>query len=506
MTRSYLLPLLALICAWLSAPAAQGDPPSDVEYWMGAMETNSPANPSLEFMVTFRREGDGWRATLDIPPSVGIGGAWGIEFLNAQLSPESIELVQPPSIPNAAPNLFVMAREPSGSDTAVGRVLIGGAAEIKARMWRVSPEIARDFMPRRPQLPRAPFPYVQTRVDVPNTRGGETVGVQGVLTLPPGPGPHPAVVLVNALDVHDADHSSMGHKPFLVLADRLARAGIASLRTADRPLSKPGFAARTQVTIEQLGMEAAERVAWLAKQDGIDGRRIGIVGLNEGGTAAAIAAAQPNSAAVCLVMLAPLAVTGLQQLRDEFSTAILAEGESADFVNRRTESFMRQYELLAAGASREEVTEAIRAEMTMQRAARRQQLGEASDEVVAGLADQQFRIINAEEFRRGLGFDPTDWFVRIAQPALVCLGGKDTRFTAKTNAPAIETSLAARAGVETIVRTWANLNHRLQPAVSGSMSEIQEIEVTMDEGVLKEVVDFLSRHLGSGGAKKEDKR
>ena len=492
---------VALLCG--PSSVARGSQPAERQYWLGEMSTGAPANPTLSFLVTLWQEGGTWHGTLDVPPSIGIGGAWGVELLSVEVTPESIELVQPAGQPGAQPNLFIMTRTPKGAETAVGRLLIGGSAEVPARMWKVGVEDARDFMPRRPQAPQSPRPYVVRQVAVPNTRSGETVELAGILTVPTGPGPHPAVVLVNALDVHDVDHSSMGHKPFEVLADRLGRAGIATLRTPDRPLKRVGLAPRVQLTIEQLGTEAAERGVWLGKQEGIDAGRIGLLGLNEGGTAAAIAATQAGSTARCLVMLAPLATTGIEQLRGEFANAIRREGEKPEFAERRTASFIKAYELLAAGAPEAEVVSAIEAEMTMQRDARRQQLGEASPEIVSGLAKQQYLIMNTPEFRHDLVFDPTTVFARVPQPAMAILGGKDTRFDAGSTVPAVERSLGKRAGIETVIRVGAGLNHRLQPALGGGLEEVQEIELTFDESVLSDIVSFLQKQLNVTAATKE---
>src|SRR5260370_39016853 len=56
----------------------------------------------------------------------------------------------------------------------------------------------------------------------------------GTLTLPRGDGPFPAVLLITGSGAQDRDESLLGHKPFLVLADDLARRGIAVLRVDDR--------------------------------------------------------------------------------------------------------------------------------------------------------------------------------------------------------------------------------------------------------------------------------
>ena len=56
----------------------------------------------------------------------------------------------------------------------------------------------------------------------------------GTLTVPPGAGPFPAVILITGSGAQDRDESILGHKPFLVLADYLTRRGVAVLRVDDR--------------------------------------------------------------------------------------------------------------------------------------------------------------------------------------------------------------------------------------------------------------------------------
>ena len=56
----------------------------------------------------------------------------------------------------------------------------------------------------------------------------------GSLVIPEGAGPFPVAVLISGSGQQDRDESIMGHKPFLVLADWLARRGIATLRYDDR--------------------------------------------------------------------------------------------------------------------------------------------------------------------------------------------------------------------------------------------------------------------------------
>jgi hypothetical protein len=77
---------------------------------------------------------------------------------------------------------------------------------------------------RRPQEPQAPFPYATRDVTFENSAGG--IELAGTVVTPEGEGPFPAVVFVSGSGPQDRDESLMGHKPFWVLADHLARHGL----------------------------------------------------------------------------------------------------------------------------------------------------------------------------------------------------------------------------------------------------------------------------------------
>lgn len=94
------------------------------------------------------------------------------------------------------------------------------------------------FTLNRPQEPKAPFPYTSREVTFQSEAGG--VKLAGTLLLPQGQGPFPAVALVTGSGPQDRDETLMGHKPFLVIADALARRGIASVRWDDRGAGASG--------------------------------------------------------------------------------------------------------------------------------------------------------------------------------------------------------------------------------------------------------------------------
>lgn len=79
---------------------------------------------------------------------------------------------------------------------------------------------------RRPQTPASPFPYTTEEVSVAN---GNIV-LSGTLTLPPNSNSNtPVVVMVTGSGQQNRDEEIFGHRPFAVLADALARHGIAAI-------------------------------------------------------------------------------------------------------------------------------------------------------------------------------------------------------------------------------------------------------------------------------------
>lgn len=88
---------------------------------------------------------------------------------------------------------------------------------------------------RRPQNPQPPYPYTTEEVSFTN-RDGNAV-LHGTLTLPESfgtKGTTPVVLMVTGSGQQNRDEEVFGHKPFMVIADYLARNGIASLRYDDR--------------------------------------------------------------------------------------------------------------------------------------------------------------------------------------------------------------------------------------------------------------------------------
>jgi len=155
--------------------------------------------------------------------------------------------------------------------------------------WNAAGQIQGTWF-RRPEAKAAPYeaaPY--SRPDSFSSRdismGADEWKLPGTLTVPNGKGPWPAVVLVHGSGPNDRDESVGGVKVFRDLAEGLASRGIAVLRYDKRTKVYPQKCAAdpdftmTRETVD----DAVLAAALLRRQDGIDPRRIFVLGHSQGG-------------------------------------------------------------------------------------------------------------------------------------------------------------------------------------------------------------------------------
>ena len=109
----------------------------------------------------------------------------------------------------------------------------------------------------------------------------------GILTVPRGEGPFPAVVLLQGSGASDRDESVGNLKPFRDIAEGLAERGIAVYRFDKRSyVYGMELASDRQITlVDEYLEDAVNAVQLLARQDRIDPARIYVLGHSLGGNA-----------------------------------------------------------------------------------------------------------------------------------------------------------------------------------------------------------------------------
>lgn len=349
--------------------------------------------------------------------------------------------------------------------------------------------------PPRPQDPLPPFPYRVEDVRYPNERAAITLA--GTLTLPEGPGPFPAVVLISGSGPQTRDSELFGHRPFLVLADHLTRRGIAVLRSDDRGVgaSEGDFRAATS---RDFAEDAEAAVAYLRTRADVREGAVGLLGHSEGGLVAPMVAADGEGVAFVVLLAAP-GVNGEEILYEQGSLIARAFGAPDEQValNRRL-----QEELFAVLKAEED--EAARAR-GMEAVFRRQFADVSPEERAAtGLTReeedewirQQISGMGGPWYRFFLMHEPAPVLARVRVPVLALFGERDLQVPSAQNAPALEAALRDGGNSDVTVQTLPGLNHLFQTAALGVPQEYPTLEETMAPGVLERVADWILERVG----------
>lgn len=332
------------------------------------------------------------------------------------------------------------------------------------------------------QEPARPYPYREEQVVIERPEAG--IRLAGTLTLPEGAGPHPALVLITGSGAQDRDEALMGHRPFLVLADHLTRAGIAVLRCDDRGIGGSTGDLRS-ASYEDLAADVLAQVAWLKTRPEIAGKSVGVAGHSEGGYVGPLAAAQQPGQIAFAVLLAapgiPMEKLLVQQGKD------LAKANGVNLLQIAAGVLAQQqlFDLLKKAPDDAAAEKAVRARVAGQIAGMSEEKRKAQ-----GLTDEaleaQIQEASSPALRRMLACDPAVALRRVTCPVLALNGGRDLQVAAKENLAGIHEALPA---AET--RELPGLNHLFQHCTTGAPAEYATIGETISPEVLEIVSGWI---------------
>jgi len=344
----------------------------------------------------------------------------------------------------------------------------------------------KPFALNRPQEPVKPYPYREEEVSF--TGGDSSIQLAGTLTVPEGQGPFPAVVLMSGSGPQDRNEAVMGHKPFLVLADHLTRAGIAVLRYDDRGVAGSGgnFASATH---HDFAADGGAAFAYLKARPEIDPNRVGLLGHSEGSVHAPLAAIEAKEVAF-IVSLAGVGVP-MQQLMERQAIDVAAAAGVTYIPSERERAIDdAMYARLRTHADDPETPGFLRAKMKEAFAAMSPELKK-----VFGLnedtIESRVRFVLTPWFKKIALYDPAPVWAEIRCPVLAINGDKDTQVAAEENLAGIRNALEAGGNYEVTTRNFPGLNHLFQPCLTGAPSEYGEIEETISPEVLSFVAGWI---------------
>lgn len=328
---------------------------------------------------------------------------------------------------------------------------------------------------RRPQTPKAPFTYesVDTTFTAP-----DGTALAGTLTMPMTAESKkiPAVVFISGSGPQNRDEELFEHKPFAVIADYLARNGVASLRYDDRGTAKSGgdFKTATTYTFKD---DARAAVDFLRTIPAIG--KVGVIGHSEGGTIAFLLGA--DKVPDFIISLAGMAVPGKETILDQNRRSLVKSGMSETDINNSLTLLSLLFDEMAHQARRGGQPTPIDVDSLVKAS----KITPPATVLASMKASQKTRTPWLDVF---LGLDPTPSLSKIKCPVLAINGDKDTQVDAAANLSAIK-SHCKKADI----RQLPALNHLLQHATTGEVTEYPEIRETISPEVLALILSFITR-------------
>ena len=385
--------------------------------WKGELQAGG-----LKISIVFHfNEGD---CLMDSPDQ----GAFGLPAEVGFISADSVKVSQ------AQSGIVFSGRLKDGN--IVGRFSQGG---MTMPLILTPGELVRN----RPQTPLEPFPYESEEVTFSN---GNTT-LSGTLVYPEGWDGRrkvPVAILVTGSGTQNRDEELFGHKPFLVIADHLARNGIATLRYDDRGAgSSTGDV--VNATTKDFKEDAAAGLDFLHSKG--DFNKVGVIGHSEGGSIAFMLGAERK-----VDFLVSLAGPGVQG-----DSILLLQNLNA---------------LRKAGYPDAKLTkEFIRARIKAQKNAWMDYF---------------------------IDYDPVQDIRNVRCPALILNGDKDMQVESAVNITSIYINLprdrdGSFVSKHSRVKVYPGLNHLFQHCETGQADEYADIEETISPEVLKDIAAWIGK-------------
>jgi len=338
----------------------------------------------------------------------------------------------------------------------------------------------------RPQVPKKPYPYTEEEVAYENKEAGITLA--GTLTLPPGKGPSPAVLLISGSGPQDRNETIYNHHPFLVLADYLTRQGIAVLRVDDRGVGE-STGDFSQATSVDFASDVLAGIEYLKTRKEINPEQIGLIGHSEGGLIAPMVAVKSPDVAF-IILMAGTGLTGEEILYLQGALISRAMGVSEEDIAKNRQFNEKIFSLIKEEKDKKTIEEKLR-QMFME------DWAELNEEEKSRIGDPevfleaQLKSLLSPWLKFFLTYDPKPTLNKVKCPVLAINGEKDLQVPPKENLSAIEEALKVGGNQNYTIKELPGLNHLFQTAQTGLPAEYAKIEETISPVALKIISDWI---------------
>jgi hypothetical protein len=466
--KRLLLPILLLIVITLTNSLSAQNPHKNIlpGSWLGKISTNGK-DLRLVFNLSLNDK-DSLIASADSPDQ----GVKNIPMGRVILKADTLKIEAP-----------MIAGKYIGevtSDSTIKGIWTQGGAEFTVDLKRLKAPIVVN----RPQEPKPPFPYTSEEVTFTNSKFD--IKLAGTLTIPEGPGPFKAVIMISGSGAQNRNEELLGHKPFLIIADYLSRNGIAVLRYDDRGVgASQGI--YTEATSADLATDGEAALAFLRNKPKISQNAIGLMGHSEGGLIAPIIYATDPGVGF-IVSLAGPGVNGEKIILRQSADINRASGVDEKTIKESVETNKKLFAILKKEKDNKTAERKILTKYA--EILEKQHTPEEDAEKAISNLGLSFGAGTYTWLRYFLVTDPAFYWKKVKCPVLALNGEKDLQVASDENLQAIKKALKS-SGNEVKTVNLPDLNHLFQHCKTGLPAEYSTIEETFSPEALKIISDWI---------------
>lgn len=291
-------------------------------------------------------------------------------------------------------------------------------------------------------------PYREDEVTF--TNAAAKLRLSGILTVPAGPGPFPAVVLISDSGPQDRDAGEQEYRMFSILGDYLTRRGIAVLRFDDRGTGKSQGLYLTATTQDLVG-DALSAMAFMRSRELINPQQIGFIGHGEGANVALLAAADPGPAKPAFVVsMAGYGLPGRHVLTRQQLEIMRLIGASPAQVKASMALHAEMIDIIRQTPNDAQARGKVAATLRM-----------SNTDLDPHMARARAVQLTSPWSRYFIDFEPTRKLPEVKCPVLAINGADDLQVEAVNNLAMLRKGLRANRDVTT--HRLIGVNHWLQP-------------------------------------------
>jgi pimeloyl-ACP methyl ester carboxylesterase len=322
------------------------------------------------------------------------------------------------------------------------------------------------------------------------------VRLNGIMRIPTGPGPFPAVVLLPERGSDASNPNSDDNQLLGSLADYLVSQGMLVLRLQERG-NGGSEGSKSTTTLADRSADAIAALNYLRTRPQVDVTRLGLIGHGEGGNVALLAGAQPL-APTFVVALAAAGLPGKELLANQpmmygkvlgydstdaqrqrqYRLALVAADQEAAKMRAhgsnaaQVQTYLDQQHLRQKAAMRHDTETLIKHQRAMLEIVRQTPDNAQAQAILSNMLRQRYpgiapadvqasvQMLTTPAYRNYLTFDPQTALADVHCPVLLLQGEADQEVNASLNLASLKKGLRGNASV--VELRYPGLNHALQ--------------------------------------------